>query len=290
MPLPSTTPGRLWIVATPLGNPGDFSPRAREIVQRADAVLCEDTRRTGLLLSQCGLTARRLVSFHDRNEQTRQEDALRRLREGAELALVSDAGKPLVADPGYRLVRACRAEGIPVSPVPGPSAPVAALSAAGLPPLPYTFLGFLPRDDAGRRQTLAAFARTPGSLVFFERKDRLQASLAVAAALLGPREAAICRELTKTHEEFILFRLENHGDLPSDLLGEVTVILGPPEGELRASPEEARACLRRLADTARRRIRPKELARQAHGLLSGWSVKELYELLTDGGTEEDLDA
>ena len=259
-------------------------------MQRADAVLCEDTRRTGLLFSQCGLTARRLVSFHDRNEQPRQEDALRRLREGAELALVSDAGTPLVADPGYRLVRACRAEGIPVSPVPGPSAPVAALSAAGLPPLPYTFLGFLPRDDAGRRQTLAAFARTPGSLVFFERKDRLQASLAVAAALLGPREAAICRELTKTHEEFILFRLENHGELPSDLLGEVTVILGPPEGELRAGPEEARACLRRLADTAGQRIRPKELARQAHGLLPGWSVKELYELLTDGRNGEDQDA
>lgn len=288
--MPSTTPGRLWIVATPLGNPGDFSPRAREIVQRADAVLCEDTRRTGLLFSQCGLTARRLVSFHDRNEQARQEDALRRLREGAELALVSDAGTPLMADPGYRLVRACRAEGIPVSPVPGPSAPVAALSAAGLPPLPYTFLGFLPRDDAGRRQTLSAFARTPGSLVFFERKDRLQASLAVAAALLGPREAAICRELTKTHEEFILFRLENHGQLPSDLLGEVTVILGPPEDELRAGPEEARACLRRLADAAGQRIRPKELARQAHDLLPGWSVKELYELLTDGRAAEDQDA
>lgn len=259
-------------------------------MQRADAVLCEDTRRTGLLFSQCGLTARRLVSFHDRNEQSRQEDALRRLREGAELALVSDAGTPLVADPGYRLVRACRAEGIAVSPVPGPSAPVAALSAAGLPPLPYTFLGFLPRDDAGRRQTLAAFAHTPGSLVFFERKDRLQASLSVAAALLGPREAAICRELTKTHEEFILFRLENHGELAADLLGEVTVILGPPEDELRAAPEEARACLRRLADAAGRRLRPKELARQAHGLLPGWSVKELYELLTDGGAGDDQGA
>ncbi|WP_297228396.1 16S rRNA (cytidine(1402)-2'-O)-methyltransferase [uncultured Desulfovibrio sp.] len=279
--MPSTTPGRLWIVATPLGNPGDFSPRAREIVQRADAVLCEDTRRTGLLFSQCGLTAPRLVSFHDRNEETRLEEALRRLREGAELALVSDAGTPLVADPGYRLVRACRAEGIAVSPVPGPSAPVAALSAAGLPPLPYTFLGFLPRDDAGRRQTLSAFARTPGSLVFFERKDRLRASLAVAAALLGPREAAICRELTKTHEEFILFRLEDFDELSSELLGEVTVILGPPEEELRADVAEARACLRRLAASSGQRLRPKELARQAHALLPGWSIKELYELLTD---------
>ena len=140
MPLPSTTPGRLWIVATPLGNPGDFSPRAREIVQRADAVLCEDTRRTGLLFSQCGLTARRLVSFHDRNEQTRQEDALRRLREGAELALVSDAGTPLVADPGYRLVRACRHPRLsgagPVRPRRGPERGRSAASALHLPGLP----------------------------------------------------------------------------------------------------------------------------------------------------------
>lgn len=249
-------------------------------MQRADAVLCEDTRRTGLLLSQCGLSARRLVSFHDRNENEKQEEALRRLREGQELALVSDAGTPLVADPGYRLVRACRAEGLPVSPVPGPSAPVAALSAAGLPPLPYTFLGFLPRDDGGRRQTLTAFARTPGSLVFFERKDRLRASLAVAAELLGPREAAVCRELTKTHEEFILFRLEDHAALSPDLLGEVTVILGPPETAARASDEEARACLRRLLGGDGSRTRPRDLARRAQALLTGWSVKELYELLT----------
>lgn len=173
-------------MATPLGNPGDLSPRAREVLAGADLILAEDTRRAGLLCSQCNIPARRFLSFHDHNESERQEEALRLLRQGQNLALVSDAGTPLLADPGYRLVRACRAEGLPVSPVPGPSAPVTALSAAGIPPLPYTFLGFLPRDAAGRRATLSAFARTPGSLIFFERKDRLRESLAQAAELLGP--------------------------------------------------------------------------------------------------------
>ena len=279
MPLTSQAPGMLWIVATPLGNPGDLSPRARDILGTADVLLSEDTRRTGLLLSRCGVTARRLVSFHDRNEAEKLEDVLRLLREGQQLALVSDAGTPLVADPGYRLVRACRAEGIPVSPIPGPSAPVTALSAAGIPPLPYTFLGFLPRDDAGRRQLFSAFAHTPGSLVFFERKDRLQGSLAVAAATLGPREAAVCRELTKTHEEFILFRLEDYSRLSHELLGEITVIIGPPEQRERATEDDARACLRRL-ETSHPSARSKELARLAQADVPGWSVKELYELLT----------
>ena len=132
----SPAPGHLWIVATPLGNPGDLSPRAREVLAGADLILAEDTRRAGLLCSQCNIPARRFLSFHDHNESERQEEVLRLLRQGQNLALVSDAGTPLLADPGYRLVRACRAEGLPVSPVPGPSAPVTALSAAGIPPLP----------------------------------------------------------------------------------------------------------------------------------------------------------
>ena len=234
--MPLTAP-RLWIVATPLGNPGDLSPRARAVLTEADLVLAEDTRRTARLFRDCGIEARRLLSFHDHNETERQEHVLRSLREGQSVALVSDAGTPLLADPGYRLVRACRKEGLPVSPLPGPSAPVAALSAAGLPPLPHSFLGFLPRDASGRDALFAAFAHVPGSLIFFERKDRLKESLARAAKLLGPREAAVCRELTKEHEEFILVRLENSEDLPDDLLGEITVIIGPPE-QVSRSPEK----------------------------------------------------
>ncbi|MDE5879381.1 MAG: 16S rRNA (cytidine(1402)-2'-O)-methyltransferase, partial [Desulfovibrio sp.] len=213
--MPSTSP-RLWIVATPLGNPGDLSPRAREILASADLVLAEDTRRAAELFRRLGLAPRRFVSFYEQNEEERREEALAALRAGAQVALISDAGTPLLADPGYRLVRACRREGLAVSPVPGPSAPVAALSAAGLPPLPFTFLGFLPRDAGPRRALFQAYAKVPGSLVFFERKDRLAQSLALAAAILGPRELAICRELTKTHEEFVLGRLENGAELGQD--------------------------------------------------------------------------
>lgn len=267
----------LWIVATPLGNPGDFSPRARQTLAEADFVLAEDTRRAGLLCARCGIAVRRFVSFHDHNEAAKQAEVLRRLEAGATAALISDAGTPLVADPGYRLVRACRAAGVRVSPVPGPSAPVAALSAAGVPPLPYTFLGFLPRDAAGRAALFTAFRRAPGSLVFFERRDRLRESLTQAADILGPRALAICRELTKTHEEFILDRLENAAAV-ADVLGEVTVVIGPPEGECRSSNEAALSVLREELDGGGK---PREAARRAAARLEGWTSRELYALLRE---------
>lgn len=274
--MPSTSP-RLWIVATPLGNPGDLSPRAREVLEASELVLAEDTRRAAALFRRAGLAPRRFVSFYEQNEEERRAEVLAALRGGAQVALISDAGTPLLADPGYRLVRACRREGLPVSPVPGPSAPVAALSAAGLPPLPFTFLGFLPRDAAGRRALFRAYAAVPGSLIFFERKDRLGESLALAAEILGPRELAICRELTKAHEEFLLSRLERAAELPQELLGEITVILGPPEGEPgRAPREEAEGCLRACLA---RGLKPREAAREARARVPGWSVKELYALI-----------
>lgn len=285
--MPLTSP-RLWIVATPLGNPGDLSPRAREILQAADLILAEDTRRAANLCARCGIQARRFSSFYDHNEAERQEEVLRLLREGRNLALISDAGTPLLADPGYRLVRACRKEDLPVSPVPGPCAPIAALSAAGIAPLPFTFLGFLPRDDAGREKLFAAFARTPGSLIFFERKDRLAESLALAARILGPRDLAVCRELTKTHEEFILGRLEKDGgmrpELPESLLGEITIILGPPEQTERTPREEA-AQLARLE--LARGGKPRQVARRVQSATRGWSGKEIYALLREvGGSAE----
>lgn len=274
--MPSTSP-RLWIVATPLGNPGDLSPRAREVLEAAELVLAEDTRRAAALFRRAGLAPRRFLSFYEQNEEERRAEVLAALRGGAQVALISDAGTPLLADPGYRLVRACRREGLPVSPVPGPSAPVAALSAAGLPPLPFTFLGFLPRDAAGRRALFRAYAAVPGSLIFFERKDRLGESLDLAAEILGPRELAICRELTKAHEEFLLGRLERAAELPQELLGEITVILGPPEGEPgRAPREEAEGCLRACLA---RGLKPREAAREARARVPGWSVKELYALI-----------
>ena len=275
--MPSTSP-RLWIVATPLGNPGDLSPRAREVLETADLVLAEDTRRAAALFRRLGLARRRFLSFYEQNEEDRREEVMAALRSGAQVALISDAGTPLLADPGYRLVRACRREGLAVSPVPGPSAPVTALSAAGLPPLPFTFLGFLPRDAGGRRALFRAYAGVPGSLIFFERKDRLAESLTLAAEILGPRELAICRELTKTHEEFRLGRLETAEELARDLLGEITVIIGPPEGApARADRAEAEALLRALL---RQGLKPREAAREAHARLPGWSAKDLYALIS----------
>ena len=272
---------RLWIVATPLGNPGDLSPRAREVLASADLVLAEDTRRTARLLRECGIETRRLLSFHDHNETERQEGVLRLLREGQCVALVSDAGTPLLADPGYRLVRACRKEGLAVSPLPGPSAPVAALSAAGIPPLPHSFLGFLPRDASGRDALFTAFAHVPGALIFFERKDRLMESLAQAARILGPRELAVCRELTKEHEEFIIGRLEDSHQLPDELLGEITVVVGPPEHTERTPREEV--LLLANAELAQGG-KPRQVARRVQDAVRGWSGKEIYALLT--GTEQ----
>ena len=269
---------RLWIVATPLGNPGDLSPRAREVLASADLVLAEDTRRTARLLRECGLEVRRLLSFHDHNETERQEGVLRLLREAQNVALVSDAGTPLLADPGYRLVRACRKEGLAVSPLPGPSAPVTALSAAGIPPLPHSFLGFLPRDAAGRDALFSAFAHVPGALIFFERKDRLKESLAQAARILGPRELAVCRELTKEHEEFIVGRLEDSAQLPDELLGEITVVVGPPEHTERTPREEV--LLRANAELAQGG-KPRQVARRVQDAVRGWSGKEIYALLTE---------
>ena len=272
---------RLWIVATPLGNPGDLSPRAREVLASADLVLAEDTRRTARLLRECGLEVRRLLSFHDHNETERQEGVLRLLREGQNVALVSDAGTPLLADPGYRLVRACRKEGLAVSPLPGPSAPVTALSAAGIPPLPHSFLGFLPRDAAGRDALFSAFAHVPGALIFFERKDRLKESLAQAARILGPRELAVCRELTKEHEEFIVGRLEDSAQLPDELLGEITVVVGPPEHTERTPREEV---LLLANEELAQGGKPRQVARRVQDAVRGWSGKEIYALLT--GTEQ----
>ncbi len=267
--------GRLFIVATPIGNRDDLSPRARRVLEGCDLVLAEDTRRLFHLARELGLRVKRAVSFHDHNEQEKEPEMLAQLEAGASIALVSDAGTPLVADPGFRLVCSCRRLGIPVHPVPGPSAPVTALSAAGVPPLPYTFLGFLPRDTGARTRLFASFAAVPTTLVFFERKDRLARVLAEALPVLGPRQGVVCRELTKIHEEFLPFRLENAGALPDDLLGEVTVLLGPPEAAARTPEEEVLALARDMEGD----LRPKALARAVQEQVRGWSAGDVYQLL-----------
>jgi 16S rRNA (cytidine1402-2'-O)-methyltransferase len=261
----------------PLGNPGDLSPRAREILGRADAVLAEDTRRAGLVCQRCDVTVRRFVSFHEHNEEERASEIVAWLRDGARLALISDAGMPILADPGYRLVRSGREAGIAVSVIPGPSAPISALAGSGIAPLPFTFLGFLPRDATKRKKLFSAFAGTPGCLIFFERKDRLVASLADAYELLGQRELCIARELTKTHEEFIISCLSDFERVSIALLGELTVVIGPVLENRRTPETEALAVLREEEACGGR---PKEIVRHAQARLYGWTGSELYALLT----------
>jgi 16S rRNA (cytidine1402-2'-O)-methyltransferase len=270
MPLTSPT---LWVVATPLGNPGDFTPRARRVLSAADIILAEDTRRAGLFFQRNDVTVQGCVwSFFEHNEQARIPSVLRVLSDGHSVALMSDAGTPLVGDPGYRLVRACRAAGHAVSPVPGASAPVAALSASGLPPSPFTFFGFLSRSSGEIRRLFNAWARMPSTLVFFERTSRLRGTLDLAYQMLGPRDICLARELTKDHEEFVVGRLENHALLQWETRGEMTVLIGPPESREPASERTVDAMLREAVHSGTH----KEVARTVARQVEGWSAKQVY--------------
>lgn len=272
--------GRLYVVATPLGDADDLSPRAARVLAGADLVLAEDTRRTGLLFKRLGIVAQGFVSLHEHNEESRRERVLGLLSQGLTLALVSDAGTPLLSDPGYRLVRACREGGYAVSPVPGPSAVTAALSAAGLPPYPFTFLGFLPRKTSDIRRLFEKHAATGATLVFFERRTRLGKALTAALAALGDRECVLAREMTKTYEEFLHARLSEFAAAPPEILGEITVVVGP--GEAAGEAASAEEVLRVAAEEARAGLRPRETARRTASRVEGWSVAEVYDLLVRG--------
>lgn len=198
--------GTLYLVATPIGNLEDVTRRALRVLGEADVVACEDTRRTRQLLEHFGIRARTL-SYHEHNERERAEELARLIEEGRTVALVSDAGTPAVNDPGYRLVRACVERGLSVVPVPGPTAFVAALTASGLPTDEFYFGGFLPARSHARREKLAAVKPLRATLVFYETPHRLAHALADALEVLGEREAAVARELTKLHEEIVRGRL-----------------------------------------------------------------------------------
>jgi 16S rRNA (cytidine1402-2'-O)-methyltransferase len=192
--------GILYVVATPIGNLGDFSARALDTLRTVAAICAEDTRHTRQLLSHYGVE-QTLIALHEHNEAGLAERIVARLRAGESLALVSDAGTPLVSDPGFRLVAAARAAGIKVSPIPGPSALIAALSVAGLPSDRFAFEGFLPAKAGARRERLAALASEPRTLIFYESSHRIEDALADAVTVIGvDRPAAIARELTKLFE------------------------------------------------------------------------------------------
>jgi 16S rRNA (cytidine1402-2'-O)-methyltransferase len=192
--------GRLYVVATPIGNMADWSPRAVEVLQGVDLIAAEDTRHSGVLLKHFGIE-RPLVALHEHNERELVPDLIARLQAGAHVAQISDAGTPLVSDPGFHLVRAAQEVGVQVVPVPGPSAVLAALAAAGLPTDRFVFEGFLPAKEGARRQRLEGLVGEPRTLVFFEAPHRVEETLAALAEVFGPeREAALARELTKTFE------------------------------------------------------------------------------------------
>jgi 16S rRNA (cytidine1402-2'-O)-methyltransferase len=232
-------PVGLTLVATPIGNLGDLSPRARQVLGDADAVLCEDTRVTGQMLARYGLSAP-LLPLHDHNEAEMVPRVLERLRGGERLALASDAGTPLVSDPGYRLVRAAIEAGLPVTAVPGPNAAVVALTLSGLPPQPFLFLGFLPpkagpRAAAVGKLRAAERAGLSATLVFHEAPHRLAEALAaLAEGLGGDRPAAVARELTKRFEEVrrgTLAELAAHY-ATAEARGEICLVVGPAPEEV----------------------------------------------------------
>jgi 16S rRNA (cytidine1402-2'-O)-methyltransferase len=220
--------GTLYIVATPIGNLADLSPRVRSVLAAADVIAAEDTRRARGLLSHIGANVP-VIAYHDHNEEQCLPGLLERLRQGAAVALVSDAGTPLISDPGLKLVRAARAQGVAVVGVPGPSALLVALSVAGLPTDRFAFEGFLPRRAAARAQRLQELADEPRTLVFFEAVHRLPEMLAALDAAFGSaRRAVLARELTKVHEQVISGTLAELGrqlgaDVP--LLGEFVVVV-----------------------------------------------------------------
>jgi len=208
IPMMSTAAATLYVVATPIGNLADLSPRAQEVLRSVAAICAEDTRHTGQLLSHFGI-GKPLVALHDHNEEAMAQRVVARLLDGESLALVSDAGTPLVSDPGFRLVRAARAAGIKVSPVPGACAAIAALSVAGLPSDRFLFEGFLPAKGAARRERMQRLASETATLVFYESSHRIEESLAdMAAAFGGDRPAVVARELTKLFETVLDGTLE----------------------------------------------------------------------------------
>ncbi len=220
--------GRLRVVATPIGNLEDLSPRARQALASADLVACEDTRRTGLLLHHLGIK-KPLLSLHDHNERLRLPRVLDALASGQTVALVSDAGTPLVSDPGFLVVREAAKLGIAIEPIPGPSAVLTALVASALPPAPFTFAGFPPPKSGKRRTFYRALAALDHTLVFFESPHRLLPSLEDAQAEFGDRPAALCRELTKLHEETVrgsLSELRTGFAARPSIKGEFVLVVG----------------------------------------------------------------
>ena len=266
--------GTLYVVATPLGNLEDVTLRALRVLREAKLVACEDTRRTAGLLKAHGISTP-TTSYFEHNERWKGTQILDVIRKGCDVALVSDAGTPGISDPGYRLVRDARAQGLPVVPVPGPSAAVAALSVSGLPTDRFLFVGFLPSRSGGRRAALEDLAPARETLVFYESPVRVVASLEDMREILGDRPAFLCREATKLHEEYrrgTLAELRTHLAERKEIRGEIVLVVAGTAEAQPSATETAEALFARLTREGRtRREAVKEVAKTL-----GLPAREVY--------------
>jgi 16S rRNA (cytidine1402-2'-O)-methyltransferase len=271
------THGVLYVVATPIGNREDLTLRALRVLTEVDLIACEDTRRTGSLLRARGISTP-TTSFFEHNERWKGERILEALRSGRNVALVSDAGTPGISDPGYRLVRDARAASLPVVPVPGPSAAIAALSVSGLPTDRFLFVGFLPPRSGARRRALEELREVRATLVLYESPVRVLGALADIAELLGDREAFLCREATKLHEEYVRGRLQSLRELLAgreEVRGEIVLVVAGADEAAPPPGETPHALYARLAAEGRtRRDAVKETARRL-----GLPAREVYRLV-----------
>ena len=266
----------LYLVATPIGNLEDITYRAVRVLTEVDLIACEDTRHTRKLLDHYGIS-KPTVSYHEHNEMERSAELVERMQAGASVALVSDAGMPLVSDPGYRLVRAAVEAGIPVVPIPGPSAALAALAASGLPTDAFHFAGFLPSKPVQRAKVLESLAEEHATLIFYEAPHRLLEALESIEEALGPRPVVVAREITKLHEEFLrgtAAEIRARMDHADAVKGEITILIGkatappPDDRPLEEAVEEL------VRDGIPRMDAIKQVARRR-----GLSKREVYDQL-----------
>ncbi|AUC11039.1 MULTISPECIES: 16S rRNA (cytidine(1402)-2'-O)-methyltransferase [Agrobacterium] len=269
----------LYLVATPIGNLGDITIRALETLASADVLACEDTRVTRILLERYGIRTRPFA-YHEHNSNEVGPKLIAALEAGKSVALVSDAGTPLVSDPGYRLGQLALEAGHRVVPVPGASAPLAALVGSGMPSDAFLFAGFLPVKDRGKRDRFAELAKIPATLIFFESPHRISASIKVASEVLGSeRRAVVCRELTKTFEEFrrgTLGELADYYDGDRVVKGEIVLLVEPPSYDEIPDIEDVEKLLKDLVATM-----PAARAAGEAAKLTGLPRKELYQRLLD---------
>ena len=290
---PAPQPGILYLVATPIGNLEDVSRRALQLLGEVDLILAEDTRRTRKLLSRYEIHTQ-IRAFHEHNEDSHAPELVARMAAGARLALVSDAGTPAISDPGYPLIRAAIDADIPVVPVPGPSAVLAALAASGLPTARFLFAGYLPRKRSARQAALRGLQDEPGTLIFLESPRRVAGALADAAEILGERPVAVARELTKIHEEFLRGSLPEIARIVAErtLRGELTLCIGgaPRSAAAPAGEEEDEVDLPGLEERFEMLLEQGLARNEAVKVIvreTGMPRQEAYKALIVGDEEED---